>query len=84
MRSAQSALLDPMIDPARILAWVNRNYFGEWGARHPFLMFAGDAEAAMTLYCSAVPNSSFEVIERYPAGEDGTLPNNRSRRDRIG
>lgn len=38
----------------------------------PFLMFTGDAEAAMTLYCSAIPNSSFEVLERYPAGEGGT------------
>ena len=25
----------------------------------------------MTPYCSAIPNSSFKVIERYPAGEDG-------------
>ena len=27
----------------------------------------------MTLYCSAVPNSSLEAIEHYPASESGTI-----------
>ena len=39
----------------------------------PFLMFTGDAESAMTLYCSAIPNSSFEVLERYAAAEGGAV-----------
>jgi predicted 3-demethylubiquinone-9 3-methyltransferase (glyoxalase superfamily) len=39
----------------------------------PFLMFTGDAEAAMNLYCAVIPNSSFEILERYPAGAGAAL-----------
>lgn len=39
----------------------------------PFLMFTGEAEAAMRFYCSVVPNSSFEIFERYPAAEGGAV-----------
>ncbi|MEZ5936945.1 MAG: VOC family protein [Hyphomonadaceae bacterium] len=41
----------------------------------PFLMFEGDAEEAVSLYVSLVPNSRIEHIERYGPegpGRDGT------------
>lgn len=37
----------------------------------PFLMFAGNAEAAMQLYTSVFGDAEIETIERYGAGEDG-------------
>ncbi len=37
----------------------------------PFLMFAGQAEAAMQLYVSVVPDSEILDIKRYPAGGPG-------------
>ncbi len=42
----------------------------------PFLMFAGQAEAALTLYTSAVKNSAIVGITRYgpnEAGAEGTV-----------
>ena len=42
----------------------------------PFLMFEGQAEAAMTFYVAVVPNSRVIEIEHYAAGEvgkDGTI-----------
>jgi predicted 3-demethylubiquinone-9 3-methyltransferase (glyoxalase superfamily) len=36
-----------------------------------FLMFEGDAEAAMNLYVSLFPNSAITHIDRYGEGEDG-------------
>ena len=36
-----------------------------------FLMFAGEAEAAMRCYTSLLPDSRIESLERYAAGEDG-------------
>ncbi len=35
----------------------------------PFLMFTGQAEAAMNLYASIFPDAEIEQIERNPAGE---------------
>ena len=37
----------------------------------PFLMFEGQAEAAMQLYVSVVPDSEILDIKRYPAGGPG-------------
>ncbi|WP_280940573.1 MULTISPECIES: VOC family protein [unclassified Mesorhizobium] len=37
----------------------------------PFLMFEGQAEEAMTLYCDTVPESRVVDVTRYGAGEDG-------------
>jgi len=37
----------------------------------PFLMFEGDAEAAMTLYTAVFSNAEIVQIERYAAGEPG-------------
>ena len=34
----------------------------------PFLMFTGNAEEAINLYCSAVPGSKIENIERFEEG----------------
>ncbi|KAA8647325.1 hypothetical protein EYZ11_007472 [Aspergillus tanneri] len=37
----------------------------------PFLMFEGEAEAALTFYTQTIPNSSILSITRYGAGEPG-------------
>jgi len=37
----------------------------------PFLMFEGDAEAAMTLYTAVFSDAAIVRIERYAAGEPG-------------
>ena len=37
----------------------------------PFLMFEGQAEAAMTFYVALIPDSRVVAIERYAAGEAG-------------
>ncbi len=37
----------------------------------PFLMFEGDAEAAMTLYVALFSDAAITRIERYAAGEPG-------------
>ena len=40
-------------------------------AANPFLMFSGDAQAAMDLYTSLFPDSEIIRAERYAAGDPG-------------
>lgn len=37
----------------------------------PFLMFEGNAEEAMSLYCETIPDSRVLDVTRYGLGEDG-------------
>ena len=39
----------------------------------PFLMFTGNAQAAMDLYVATLPNSRIRRVERYAKGEPGPV-----------
>lgn len=50
----------------------------------PFLMFTGEAEAAMRFYAATFPDAEIEAIERYGAGEPGPEGSVKQARMRIG
>jgi|SRR5215471_12812739 len=50
----------------------------------PFLMFTGDAEAAMTLYVSLFSDGAVLDLDRYGAGESGPEGKVRHGRFRLG